>query len=86
MLNPAGSTKGLTGHGLSLAGAREAAISVVAMDAGIIPGQAGLVEVDEACAHLDLPRETVESELRLVVNSNSGFGGGNVCHVFAKPE
>jgi 3-oxoacyl-[acyl-carrier-protein] synthase-1 len=79
------STKGLTGHGLSLAGALEASISILSIDAGIIPGQAGLVEVDEGCAHLDLPRETLEQAPALVVNSNSGFGGGNVCHVFAKP-
>lgn len=80
------STKGLTGHGLSLAGALEAVISVVSIEAGIIPGQAGLVDVDEACAHLDLPRSTLDQAPHLVMNSNSGFGGGNVCHVFAKPD
>ena len=56
------------------------------MDVGIIPGQAGLLNVDEGCAHLDLPRETLEQQTQLVVNSNSGFGGANVCHVFAKPD
>jgi len=80
------STKALTGHGLSLAGAMEAAISILAIDAGFIPGQAGLVEVDPGCEHLDLPRTTREATLRVAVNSNSGFGGGNVCHVFAKPD
>jgi len=53
------------------------------MNTGIIPGQAGLVDLDEDCAHLDLPRATVEESPQVVVNSNSGFGGGNVCHVFA---
>lgn len=80
------STKALTGHGLSLAGALEASISVLAIDLGIVPGQAGLIDLDEACAHLDLPLETLEEVPKLVVNSNSGFGGGNVCHVFAHPD
>ena len=80
------STKALTGHGLSFAGALEAAISVMAIELGIVPGQAGLVDVDPGCAHLNLPTTTCQSAPRVVVNSNSGFGGGNVCHVFAKPE
>ena len=79
------STKALTGHGLSLAGALEASISVIAIDAGIVPGQAGLGDLDEGCTHLDLPLETLDLQPQVVVNSNSGFGGGNVCHVFAKP-
>ena len=78
------STKALTGHGLSLAGALEASISIIALDAGIVPGQAGLENLDEKCAHLDLPRETLDEAPGIVLNSNSGFGGGNVCHVFAK--
>ena len=71
---------------LSLAGALEAVIGILAMDVGIIPGQAGLVDLDESCAHLRLPRATEERTPSIVVNSNSGFGGGNVCHVFAKPS
>ncbi|MGI9240859.1 MAG: beta-ketoacyl-[acyl-carrier-protein] synthase family protein, partial [Verrucomicrobiales bacterium] len=80
------STKALTGHGLSLAGALEAAISIMALDLGIVPGQAGLNELDPACAHLNLPLATEESGIRLAVNCNSGFGGGNVCHVFSTPD
>ncbi|MFT4549670.1 MAG: 3-oxoacyl-[acyl-carrier-protein] synthase-1 [Verrucomicrobiales bacterium] len=83
---PLSSTKALTGHGLSLAGALEASISLISMGAGITPGQAGLAELDENCKHLNLPSETLEEAPGVMVNSNSGFGGGNVCHVFANPD
>jgi 3-oxoacyl-(acyl-carrier-protein) synthase len=53
---PVSSTKALTGHGLSLAGAMEAAFCVLALDQGFIPGQAHLVEPDEDSARLNLPR------------------------------
>ncbi|HEX2861580.1 MAG TPA: beta-ketoacyl-[acyl-carrier-protein] synthase family protein, partial [Lacunisphaera sp.] len=44
------STKALTGHGLSLAGAMEAAFCALAIDEGFIPGAAHLQEPDEICA------------------------------------
>jgi 3-oxoacyl-(acyl-carrier-protein) synthase len=79
------STKALTGHGLSLAGAMEAAFCVLAMDEGFIPGQAHLVEPDEDSALLHLPRGTIPRRPRIVLNNSSGFGGSNVAHVFQTP-
>ncbi len=79
---PISSTKALTGHGLSLAGAMEAAFCVLAIDEGFIPGQAHLREPDEISAQLHLPRETISAQPRIVINSSSGFGGSNVAHVF----
>jgi 3-oxoacyl-(acyl-carrier-protein) synthase len=75
------STKGLTGHPLSMAGVMEAAFCAVAIRDGFIPGNANLSSVDEACAGLDLPRETLDAPPRIVLNTSSGFGGSNVCHV-----
>jgi 3-oxoacyl-(acyl-carrier-protein) synthase len=83
---PVSSTKALTGHGLSLAGALEAAICVLAVDEGFIPGQAHLAETDEDSARLNLPRETLPRQPRVVLNNNSGFGGSNVVHVLASAE
>ena len=80
------STKALTGHGLSLAGAMEAAFCAVAVHEGFIPGQAHLDEPDPVCAGLDMPRESVDHAPAVVLNNSSGFGGSNVCHVLRRPS
>jgi 3-oxoacyl-[acyl-carrier-protein] synthase-1 len=79
------STKALTGHGLSLAGAMEAAFCTLAIAEGFIPGAAHLEEPDPVCAGLDLPRASLDVAPGLVLNNSSGFGGSNVCHVLRKP-
>ena len=79
------STKGLTGHGLSYAGALEAAICILCIGHGIIPGNAALEQPDPVCDGLRLPTKTESKDLRLVLNNSSGFGGSNVCHLFTKP-
>ena len=73
------STKALTGHGLSLAGAMEAAFCVLALQEGFIPGQANLVKVLPEGAGLDLPRETPDTRPAITASNASGFGGANVC-------
>jgi 3-oxoacyl-[acyl-carrier-protein] synthase-1 len=75
------STKALTGHALSMAGALEAAICALAIKEGFVPGCANLVEPDPSCDGLLLPRATAEARPRAVLNNSSGFGGSNVCHV-----
>jgi 3-oxoacyl-(acyl-carrier-protein) synthase len=75
------STKGLTGHPLSLAGVMEAGFCALALADGFMPGNPHLVNPDEACAGLDLPRATVLRAPRAVLNNSCGFGGSNVCHV-----
>jgi 3-oxoacyl-(acyl-carrier-protein) synthase len=79
------STKALTGHGLSLAGAMEAAFCTLAIDEGFVPGAAHLEEPDPVCEGLDLPRTSLDESLRLVLNNSSGFGGSNVCQVLRRP-
>jgi len=78
------STKGLTGHPLSMSGVMEAAFCALALADGFIPGNAHLVDPDEACAGLDLPRTTLDTAPGQVLNNSSGFGGSNVCHVFRR--
>lgn len=80
------STKGLTGHPLSMAGVMEAAFCALALRDGFTPGNANLVTPDEACAGLDLPRNTLDAAPTLVLNNSSGFGGSNVCHVLQRHE
>jgi len=79
------STKALTGHGLSLAGAMEAAFCVLAIDEKFIPGAAHLEEPDPVCEGLDLPRTSLDEAPSLVLNNSSGFGGSNVCHLLRRP-
>jgi 3-oxoacyl-(acyl-carrier-protein) synthase len=78
------STKGLTGHPLSMSGVMEAAFCALALRDGFIPANANLIEPDEACAGLDLPRLTLDAAPALAMNNSSGFGGSNVCHILRK--
>lgn len=75
------STKGLTGHPLSLAGAMAAGFCALALAEGFMPGNPHLVNPDEACAGLSLPRATTLRAPHLVLTNSCGFGGSNVCHV-----
>jgi 3-oxoacyl-[acyl-carrier-protein] synthase I len=75
------STKGLTGHPLSMSGAMEAAFCVLSITKGFMPGNAHLSQPDPVCEGLQLPVASVEKRPRIVLNNSSGFGGSNVCHV-----
>lgn len=72
------STKALTGHGLSLAGAMEAAFAVIALQEGFIPGQAGLRTLLPEGAGFDFPRESRGDRPSGIICNASGFGGANV--------
>ena len=76
------STKALTGHGLSLAGAQEAAFCALAMKEGFIPGSAHITNLDPGCAGLNIIRATLPQRPNVVLSNSSGFGGANVCLVF----
>ena len=78
------STKGLTGHPLSMAGAMEAAFCALALAEGFTPGNAHLRTPDPVCAGLDLPQATLALAPRLVLSNSSGFGGSNVCLVLRR--
>jgi 3-oxoacyl-[acyl-carrier-protein] synthase-1 len=78
------STKALTGHGLSLAGAMESAFCALALREGFIPGNAHLSEVDPECEGLNIPRTTENRQASIVVKNSSGFGGANVAIVFKR--
>lgn len=82
---PVAATKGLTGHGLSMAGSMQAAFCVLSIDGGFIPGNPHLKDPDPECAGLELPRVTLANRPALVLSNSCGFGGSNVCHVLAAP-
>ena len=72
------STKGLTGHPLSMSGVMEAAFCAMAIKEGFIPGNAHLRNPDPVCDGLDLPRTTLMERPRNVISTSSGFGGSNL--------
>ena len=78
------STKALTGHGLSLAGAMESGFCALALREGFTPGNAHLTRVDRECEGLNLPRTTAPAAPGLVMKNSSGFGGANVALVFQR--
>lgn len=78
---PCSSTKGATGHTLGAAGGVEAAIAMLALEHGFMPGGANRIEPDGALRsrYLDAP---VDAKLSLVASNSFGFGGSNACLVF----
>ncbi|MDF1811059.1 MAG: beta-ketoacyl-[acyl-carrier-protein] synthase family protein [Verrucomicrobiales bacterium] len=78
------STKALTGHGLSLAGALEAGICCLAIHEGFTPGSAHITEIDPEAEDLNILRETASYGPALALSNSSGFGGANVSLIFKK--
>jgi 3-oxoacyl-[acyl-carrier-protein] synthase-1 len=76
------STKALTGHGLSMAGAMEAGFCALAIKEGFMPGSAHITKIDPACAGLNIIRATLPQRPQVVLSNSCGFGGANVCLVF----
>ncbi len=73
------STKALTGHTLSMAGALELGLSLLALNEGFVPGTAHLTEPDKALPDLKLPRDNEAASVSHFLSNSSGFGGANVC-------
>ena len=78
---PCSSTKGYTGHTLGAAGGVEAAISVLALQHGLLPAGLNVREPDPALQSHYLLR-TREAPLDLVASNSFGFGGSNACLLF----
>jgi 3-oxoacyl-[acyl-carrier-protein] synthase-1 len=80
---PVNSTKGMTGHTLGAAGAVEAAISVLAMEDGLIPGSPGTRAIDpQLRARYEMtPRP---ARIHRVLSNSFGFGGSNCSLVLGR--
>ena len=72
------STKSLTGHGLSLAGAMEAAFCVLALQEQFMPVSAHITQLDPECAIVPIITSPIPDVPRIILNNSSGFGGTNV--------
>lgn len=73
------STKSLTGHGLSLAGAMEAAFCCLALQERFTPVSAHITELDPECRDLPIVTRSIPDAPRVALSNSSGFGGSNVC-------
>jgi len=82
---PCSSTKGATGHTLGAAGAVEAAISLLALENGLLPGGLNVESPDPAlrCNYL---RSNRTGALRTVLSNSFGFGGSNASLVFGAAQ
>lgn len=76
---PVSSTKSQHGHLIGAAGATEFAISLLAMQNGVVPATAFLDEPDPRCTLDHVPRQARHGQSLQAVMSNSfAFGGSNV--------
>jgi 3-oxoacyl-[acyl-carrier-protein] synthase II len=78
------STKSMTGHMLGAAGAVESIVSILAMNKGLLPPTAGLLEPDAQCDLDYVPVTQRRAEVGLALSLSLGFGGHNVCLAFKK--
>ena len=78
------STKALTGHGLSLAGAMEAAFTTLALHEKFMPVSAKIRQLDPACACVPILVKPTDAEPTIALSNSSGFGGANVSLVFKR--
>ncbi len=80
---PVSGTKGLYGHALGASGAIEAAITVLAVHHGVLPGTCNLVDPDPAC-DLNLLRGAIERQAEVALSTSFGFGGMNAALLFGR--
>jgi 3-oxoacyl-[acyl-carrier-protein] synthase-1 len=78
------STKALTGHGICLAGAMEAAFTALALQEGFMPVSAKITQLDPACRGVPVLTKPVAEAPGLALSNSSGFGGANVSLVLKK--
>ena len=81
----ASSTKGWTGHTLGAAGIVEAAISLIALEHGFLPGTLHCEQPDECCGPQIRP-ESANRIARHALSLSFGFGGSNCVLAFASSE
>jgi len=78
------STKSMTGHLLGAAGGIEAALSVMAIEAQVVPPTINLTNPGEGCDLDYTPNTAREMKIDTALSNSFGFGGTNGTLVFKK--
>jgi 3-oxoacyl-[acyl-carrier-protein] synthase-1 len=81
----ASSTKGWTGHTLGAAGIVEAAISLIALESGVLPGTLNTEQLDPACGP-QIRRENEQRRAQRALSFSFGFGGSNCVLAFGRGD
>jgi 3-oxoacyl-[acyl-carrier-protein] synthase I len=81
----ASSTKGYTGHTLGAAGIVEAAISLLALEHGVMPGTVNTQVLDPRCGP-QIRLRTAQGAVRRAISNSFGFGGNNCVLVFGRGD
>lgn len=79
----ASSTKGFTGHTLGAAGIVEAAISLLSLETGLMPGTVNTTQLDTDCGP-QIKLEPARGNVKVALSNSFGFGGNNCSLVFGK--
>ena len=80
------STKSITGHGLSLAGAMEAAFCCLALQEGFTPVSEHITELDPEFESVRIVTKPIDYRPNVALTNSSGFGGTNVAVVLRRWE
>ncbi len=81
---PVVGTKALTGHTLGAAGALEAVLTAMCLEAGALPATAGADPVDPTLA-IDVVTRARAVPGRVALSNSFAFGGSNVCVALGGP-
>jgi 3-oxoacyl-[acyl-carrier-protein] synthase I len=79
---PCSSTKGLTGHLLGAAAGVEAALTLMALQDGVLPRNAGLQDLDPEVAARILRDDEPAPGIRFAMSNSFAFGGNDACLLF----
>lgn len=81
---PISSTKSMTGHGMGMTAAIEAAFAVLAIRDNIAPPTINYREPDPECDLDYVPNEARQLPIEVVMSNSFGFGGHNVSLIFRR--
>lgn len=81
----ASSTKGFTGHTLGAAGIVEAAICLLALEHGVLPGTVNTESLDPLCGP-QIRLRPKHGNVRVALSNSFGFGGNNCVLIFGRDD